>query len=130
MNVNEFPWRLTTASKKPPGAATPRGFSFLVLTALEQAVKPLADVVSGYACCDGLDECKHCFHGAHLLSMKMGRSGAALTGYHKLRPKATQARRMTFRQNFQKRMPQIVKSVAEVRLKPPEKRHIIAVSTE
>jgi hypothetical protein len=63
MNVNEFPWRLTTASKKPPGAATPRGFCF-------------------------------------------------------------------FWQNSQKRVPQIVKSVAEVRLKPPEKRHIIAVSTE
>ena len=37
---------------------------------------------------------------------------------------------LLFWQNSQKRVPQIVKSVAEVRLKPPEKRHIIAVSTE
>ena len=82
----------------------PRGFLFaegLVLAVhKELLVKPLADVVSGYACCDGQRKGNYVLHEIHLLSMKMGRSGAALTGYHKLRPKATQARRMTFGQNF------------------------------
>ena len=58
-------------TRSPPVSLLPRGFLFLVLTALELVVKPLANIVSHYTCCDGQNECKHHLHGDHLLPMKM-----------------------------------------------------------
>lgn len=58
-------------TRSPPVSLLPRGFLFLVLTALELIVKPLANIVSHYTCCDGQNECKHHLHGDHLLPMKM-----------------------------------------------------------
>ena len=96
--------RITKSNRKTPTVPfIPKGFSArqgLVLAGLELLIKPLANAMSYHICCDGQRKGNYVLHEIHLLSMKMGRSGAALTGYHKLRPKATQARRMTFGQNF------------------------------
>ena len=47
-----------------PGAAISEMGSFLVLTALQPSVKPLADVVGRYIRCDGQYKCKNIRHKA------------------------------------------------------------------
>ena len=48
--------------RPPPGAAISERGSFLVLTALQPSVKPLADVVGRYICCDGQNKRKNIRH--------------------------------------------------------------------
>ena len=75
---------------KPPVLRIP-GASCLVLTALaHQAVKPLAEIVCNYFCCDSLEKSDEVFHRVHLLSAtggsEKGRSASitqALTQYNK-----------------------------------------------
>ena len=78
---------------KPPVLRIP-GASCLVLTALaHQAVKPLAEIVCNYFCCDSLEKRDKIIHmGFHLLSAtggsEKGRSASitqALTQYNKKR---------------------------------------------
>ena len=62
--------------RPPPGAAISERGSFLVLTALQPSVKPLADVVRRYICCDGQDESSNTRHLPHSLPIgKLGGSG-------------------------------------------------------
>ena len=52
-----------------------KGVFFLVLTAREPSVKPLADVVRCYICCDGQNESRNTRHLSHPLPNKMGGQG-------------------------------------------------------
>ena len=64
---------LTQKERPPPGAAiSERGFPYLVLTVFEPAVKPLANKVWHYVCCDGGHKGKNMIHRSHLLPNKMG----------------------------------------------------------
>ena len=57
------PW-LPRKNQKPPGSVSTGGLLGLVLTALEeQAVKPLAQIVGHYLCCDSLQKCGEERHG-------------------------------------------------------------------
>ena len=56
--------RRTQKERPPPGAAISERGSFLVLTALQPSVKPLADVVGRYICCDGQNKRKNIRHQA------------------------------------------------------------------
>ena len=57
---------------KPPVLRIP-GASCLVLTALaHQAVKPLAEIVCNYFCCNSLEKGDEIFHKVHLLSATGG----------------------------------------------------------
>ena len=47
-----------------PELLSPKGGPFLVLTARQPSVKPLADVVRSYICCDGQDKCGNIRHWA------------------------------------------------------------------
>ena len=61
--------------KPPPGVPAPKGgLLYLVLTAREASVKPLADVVSCYICSDRQYERKDTFHFSHLPSRINGRA--------------------------------------------------------
>ena len=52
-----------------------KGVFFLVLTAREPSVKPLADVVRCYICCDGQHKSGNTRHFSHFPSHKMGGQG-------------------------------------------------------
>ena len=82
------------AKTKPPRSGNSEGVLVLVLTALAyQAVKPLAEIVCNYFCCDSLEKRDKIVHmGFHLLSAtggsEKGRSASitqALTQYNKKR---------------------------------------------
>ena len=82
------------AKTKPPRSCRSEGVLVLVLTALaHQAVKPLAEIVCNYFCCDSLEKRDKIIHmGFHLLSAtggsEKGRSASitqALTQYNKKR---------------------------------------------
>ena len=62
--------------KKTPSRScrSERGSSFLVLTAREPSVKPLADVVRCYIRCDGQNESRNIRHLSHLPSRINGRA--------------------------------------------------------
>ena len=83
------------AKTKPPRSGNSEGVLVLVLTALaHQAVKPLAEIVCYYFCCDSLEKRDKIIHmGFHLLSAtggsEKGRSASitqALTQYNKKPP--------------------------------------------
>ena len=83
------------AKTKPPRSGNSEGVLVLVLTALtHQAVKPLAEIVCYYFCCDSLEKRDKIIHmGFHLLSTcceaEKGRSASitqALTQYNKKPP--------------------------------------------
>ena len=66
------------SSKTPHGTANTAGrfaYQGLVLTGLELLVKPLADAVSNYICCDGQNESRNTRHLSHPLPNKMGGQG-------------------------------------------------------
>ena len=65
------------AKKKTPSRSCylRKGGFFLVLTAREPSVKPLADVVRCYICCDGQHKSGNTRHFSHLPSHKMGGQG-------------------------------------------------------
>ena len=65
------------AKKKTPSRSCylRKGVFFLVLTAREPSVKPLADVVRCYICCDGQHKSGNTRHFSHLPSHKMGGQG-------------------------------------------------------
>ena len=65
-----------TKAKENPLTELPlrKGVFFLVLTAREPSVKPLADVVSCYICSDRQYERKNTFHFSHLPSRINGRA--------------------------------------------------------
>ena len=72
-NESEESIGLTNKARSPSVFAVPRGFLFAmgsVLAAVELFVKPLADIVSHYTCCDGQNESENCVHWPHLLSME------------------------------------------------------------
>lgn len=72
-NESEESIGLTNKARSPSVFAVPRGFLFAmgsVLAAAELFVKPLADIVSHYTCCDGQNESENCVHWPHLLSME------------------------------------------------------------
>ena len=82
------------AKTKPPRSGNSEGVLVLVLTALaHQAVKPLAEIVCYYFCCDSLEKRDKIIHmGFHLLSAtggsEKGRSASitqALTQHNKKR---------------------------------------------
>ena len=61
--------------KPPPGVPAPKGgLLYLVLTAHEPSIKPLADVVSCYICSDRQYKRKNTFHFSHLPSRINGRA--------------------------------------------------------
>ena len=66
---------LTKAKENPlPELQSPKGgLLYLVLTAHEPSVKPLADVVSCYICSDRQYKRKNTFHFSHLPSRINGR---------------------------------------------------------
>ena len=82
------------AKTKPPRSGNSEGVLVLVLTALaHQAVKPLAEIVCNYFCCDSLEKRDKIVHmGFHLLSATGGSEKGcsasitqALTQYNKKR---------------------------------------------
>ena len=61
--------------KPPPGVPAPKGgLLYLVLTAHEPSVKPLANIVSCYICSDRQYKRKNTFHFSHLPSRINGRA--------------------------------------------------------
>ena len=66
-----------------------KGVFFLVLTAREPSVKPLADVVRCYICCDRQYKRKNTFHFSHLPSRIKWAGKAAKPLYHTFRQKDT-----------------------------------------
>ena len=62
--------------KPPPGVPAPKGgLLYLVLTAREPSVKPLADVMRDHICCDGHDQRRYILHIFTSLPVKMGGVG-------------------------------------------------------
>ena len=61
--------------KPPPGVPAPKGgLLYLVLTAHEPSIKPLANIVSCYICSDRQYKRKNTFHFSHLPSRINGRA--------------------------------------------------------
>ena len=76
-----------------------KGVFFLVLTAREPSVKPLADVVRCYICCDGQHKSGNTRHFSHLPSRIKWAGKAANPLYHTFRQKDTgDAKSRTFLQ--------------------------------
>ena len=76
--------------KPPPGVPAPKGgLLYLVLTAHEPSIKPLADVVSCYICSDRQYKRKNTFHFSHLPSRIKWAGKAANPLYHTFRQKDT-----------------------------------------
>ena len=56
-----------------------KGVFFLVLTAREASVKPLADVMRDHICCDGHDQRRYILHIFTSLPVKMGGVGRRIS---------------------------------------------------
>ena len=82
---------LTKAKENPlTELLSPKGgLLYLVLTAREPSVKPLADVVRCYICCDRQYKRKNTFHFSHLPSRIKWAGKAAKPLYHTFRQKDT-----------------------------------------
>ena len=66
--------------KPPPGVPAPKGgLLYLVLTAREASVKPLADVMRDHICCDGHDQRRYILHIFTSLPVKMGGVGRRIS---------------------------------------------------
>jgi hypothetical protein len=73
--VYKITTKLSTQKSNPRRAATLRGF-ILCLLALAPTVKPLANIVANYACCDSQKEIYKIGQVTHLLSVARVRRAA------------------------------------------------------